>query len=140
MSASPKSRFGTFPCDLGEVSTAARWVQRQGAELGLSAAAATRMAVAFEELYANSIHHGNADTDANVRIGLERQTDGSIRMDFRDNGVYFDPVRDAERVTGDPIAGAVGGVGVRLAINLAREMRYTRERDGNHVMMVFDDR
>ncbi|MDF1729933.1 MAG: ATP-binding protein [Minwuia sp.] len=140
MSASPKSRFGTFPCDLGEVSTAARWVQRQGAELGLSAAAATRMAVAFEELYANSIHHGNAGIDANVRIGLERQTDGSIRLDFRDNGIHFDPVRDAERVTGDPIAGAVGGVGVRLAVNLAREMRYTRERDGNHVMMVFDDR
>ncbi|WP_281018120.1 MULTISPECIES: ATP-binding protein [unclassified Minwuia] len=140
MSASPKSRFGTFPCDLGEVSTAARWVQRQGAELGLSAAAATRMAVAFEELYANSIHHGNAGSNASVRIGLERQRDGSIRMDFRDNGIYFDPVRDAERVTGDPIAGAVGGVGVRLAINLAREMRYTRERDGNHVMMVFDDR
>ena len=46
----------------------------------------------------------------------------------------------AERVTGDPVAGAVGGVGVRLAINLAREMRYTRERDGNHVMMIFDNR
>lgn|GEM_PF-1168042 len=139
MTASPKSRFGTFACDLGEVRTAARWVELQGTELGLSAAAATRMAVAFEELYANSIHHGNAGAGAHVRIGLERLKDGSIRMDFRDNGIYFDPVLDAERVTGDPIAGAVGGVGVRLAINLAREMRYTREGDGNHVMMVFDN-
>ena len=140
MPASPKSRFGTFACDLREVRSAARWVELQGGELGLSAAAATRMAVAFEELFANSIHHGNAGKDAKVRIGLEQQKDGSVRMDFRDNGIYFDPVLDAERVTGDPVAGAVGGVGVRLAINLSREMRYTRERDGNHVMMVFDNR
>lgn len=140
MTASPKSRFGTFACDLGEVSAAARWVELQGTELGLSAAAATRMAVAFEELHANSIHHGNVGTGAQVRVGLQRQKDGSVRMDFRDNGICFDPVMGAERVTGDPVAGAVGGVGVRLAINLAREMRYTRERDGNHVMMIFDNR
>ncbi len=140
MNARPKSRLGNFACDLAEVRTAARWVELQAAELGFSAAAATRMAVAFEEIFANSIHHGDAGDAAEVRVGLELQDDDSIRMDFRDKGVHFDPVLDAERVTSDPIAGAVGGVGVRLAINLAREMTYNRERDGNHVTMIFENR
>jgi len=140
VNVSPKSRTGKFTCDLSEVRTAAHWVEIQGSELGLSGVAATRMAVAFEELFANSIHHGNAGLGAAVRIGLEKQQDGSVRMDFRDNGIGFDPVLDADRVTGDPVAGAVGGVGVRLAVSLSREMRYCRERDGNHVMLVFDNR
>lgn len=140
MNARPKSRLGNFACDLAEVSTAARWVELQATELGFSAAAATRMAVAFEEIFANSIQHGNAGEAAEVRVGLELQDDRSIRLDFRDNGIAFDPVRDSERITGDPVGGAVGGVGLRLAVNLSREMTYAREHDGNHVMMVFENR
>jgi len=138
--ASPNPRHAEFRCDLGEVRNATLWVELQAADLGFGRQAVSRMAVAFEELFTNSIHHGRAGPLAVVRLTMARQPDNSIRLDFRDNGVMFDPVADAERVTGDPVAGAVGGVGVRLALNLAKEMTYTREPDGNHVKLVFENR
>ncbi len=140
MIASPKPRHAEFRCDLAEVRSATLWVELQARDLGFGANAVARMAVAFEELFTNSIHHGNAGPFAAVRLTMERQPDRTIRLDFRDKGVLFDPVADAERVTGDPVAGAVGGVGVRLALNLAKEMTYIRERDGNHVRLVFENR
>lgn len=138
MNASPKLRHAEFKSDLGEVRRATLWVELQARDLGFDASAVSRVAVAFEELFANSIHHGNAGPAAVVRLAMQRLGDKTIRLDFRDNGVRFDPVADADRVTGDPVAGAVGGVGVRLALNLAKEMSYTRERDGNHVALVFE--
>ncbi|MDF1721701.1 MAG: ATP-binding protein [Minwuia sp.] len=140
MNASPKSRRAEFTCDLREVRNATLWVERQARDLGFDDKAVSRMAVAFEELFANSVHHGGALPDASVRLQIQREQDGSIRLDFRDNGIHFDPVADADRVTGDPVAGAVGGVGVRLAINLSSAMTYTRESDGNHVSLVFQNR
>lgn len=140
MNASPKLRHAEFRCQLGEVRRATLWVELQARELGFDATAVFRVAVAFEELFANSIHHGHAAPAAVVRLTMQRLSDDTIQLDFRDNGIHFDPVADAARVTGDPVAGAVGGVGVRLALNLAKEMSYTREHDGNHVALVFENR
>ena len=91
------------------------------------------------ELFANSIHHAELGPEGQIEVRLQRDGDGPLRVEYADHGVHFDPVADSKRVTGDPIAGAVGGVGVRLAVNLATEMHYRRDGDRNCITMLFED-
>lgn len=96
------------------------------AEAGIAHGACLRLHLVTEELFTNTVKHGNrGGSDAPVVITLEERPD-SIRLVYEDQAPPFNPlafadrVKPAEQVEG----GKEGGLGVVLAKEMALDAEY----------------
>lgn len=108
-----------------------------------------RAQLAVEELFVNSIHHGyGQETDHPVWLTVQHG-DTVLRVVYTDQAQAFNPLSpdiamsddagdDIEaRKTGQSIGERIGGVGLRLIVNLARCGHYTREEGRNVTQLDF---
>lgn len=108
-----------------------------------------RAQLAVEELFVNSIHHGyGQETDHPVWLTVQHG-DTVLRVVYTDQAQAFNPLSpdiamsddagdDIEaRKTGQRIVERIGGVGLRLIVNLARCGHYTREEGRNVTQLEF---
>lgn len=100
------------------------------AEIGLSDADAGRLALIVEELYVNTVTHGQcADGSSRVDIALSRLDDG-IQLRYSDAAAAFDladspcPAADEEP--------SIGGLGITLIHGLCRQLT-ARHVDGRNI-------
>lgn len=97
------------------------------------------MRLVLEELMVNTVEYGYPDgRPGQIRILLQPQPD-AVAIELIDDGVAFDPLQSATPdLTGDLAdREQVGGLGIHLARTMASEMRYTRDADGNHLLLRF---
>ena len=97
------------------------------------------MRLVLEELMVNTVEYGYPDgRPGQIRILLQPQPD-AVAIELIDDGVAFDPLQSAPPdLTGDLAdREQVGGLGIHLARTMASEMRYTRDADGNHLLLRF---
>lgn len=100
------------------------------AEIGLSDADAGRLALIVEELYVNTVTHGQcADGSSRVDIALRCLDDG-IQLRYSDAAAAFDladspcPAADEEP--------SIGGLGITLIHGLCRQLT-ARHVDGRNI-------
>jgi phosphoserine phosphatase RsbU/P len=87
----------------------------------------------------NTVEYGYPDgRPGRIRILLQPQPD-AVAVELIDDGGPFDPLQSATPdLTGDLAdREQVGGLGIHLARTMASEMRYTRDADGNHLLLRF---
>lgn len=97
------------------------------------------MRLVLEELMVNTVEYGYPDgRPGQIRILLQPQPDAVV-VELVDDGIAFDPLQSATPdLTGDLAdREEVGGLGIHLARTMASEMRYTRDADGNHLLLRF---
>ena len=106
---------------------------------GLTSREETALRLVLEELATNSIMHGGAAPDADIRIELS-QAGAATRLHYSDAGTPFDPRTDApedtrfEGLDDRP----VGGLGWPLILTYFRLDSY-RYKDGrNHMTLTAD--
>ncbi|MBP5224272.1 MAG: ATP-binding protein, partial [Lachnospiraceae bacterium] len=104
-------------------------------ERGQDAKTANRLAVCFEEMASNVILHGftkdNRDHHLSFRMS---HSDAQWTIRFRDDCVSFDPIRYV------PAREAGGkGMGIRLVLQLADEVRYTSTMNLNNLMIILNE-
>ncbi|WP_343850147.1 SpoIIE family protein phosphatase [Rhodanobacter soli] len=108
-------------------------------EADVPAALRSDMRLVLEELMVNTVEYGYPDgRPGQIRILLQPQPD-AVAIELIDDGVVFDPLQSATPdLTGDLAdREQVGGLGIHLARTMASEMRYTRDADGNHLLLRF---
>jgi sigma-B regulation protein RsbU (phosphoserine phosphatase) len=108
-------------------------------EADVPAALRSDMRLVLEELMVNTVEYGYPDgRPGQIRILLQPQPD-AVAIELIDDGVAFDPLQSATPdLTGDLAdREQVGGLGVHLARTMTSEMRYTRDADGNHLLLRF---
>jgi sigma-B regulation protein RsbU (phosphoserine phosphatase) len=108
-------------------------------EADVPAALRGDMRLVLEELMVNTVEYGYPDgRPGQIRILLQPQPD-AVAIELIDDGVAFDPLQSATPdLTGDLAdREQVGGLGVHLARTMTSEMRYTRDADGNHLLLRF---
>jgi sigma-B regulation protein RsbU (phosphoserine phosphatase) len=108
-------------------------------EADAPAALRSDMRLVLEELMVNTVEYGYPDgRPGQIRILLQPQPD-AVAIELIDDGVAFDPLQSATPdLTGDLAdREQVGGLGVHLARTMTSEMRYTRDADGNHLLLRF---
>ena len=94
--------------------------------------------LSLEEVLMNVINHGHDDDEIHqVDISLT-STSEAFTIEISDDGRPFDPVHDApEPDTEASIEDRkIGGLGVYLIRELMDEVRYRREDDRNHLVLV----
>jgi anti-sigma regulatory factor (Ser/Thr protein kinase) len=91
-----------------------------------------------EELGVNLIEYGRVPGHEAppMELSLHLQ-DGSLQMQFRDQGVAFDPwAQPAPDLEGDLLERPIGGLGLHLVRNIATSVAYRREGNANVVGVI----
>jgi anti-sigma regulatory factor (Ser/Thr protein kinase) len=93
--------------------------------------------VCVAELAANLMEHG-CDASSPARLGVRLEPLGKdIRLELSDDGRPFDPTQWRPAAARETLqTAAIGGRGLRTVHGLAREMRYERRDDRNHLSLL----
>ena len=103
---------------------------RAAGEIGLSEADAARLELIVEELYVNTITHGQcADGSSAVDILLRRDADG-VHLRYSDAAAAFDLAASPSPIADDEPA--IGGLGITLIHGLCRHVS-ARHVDGRNI-------
>lgn len=95
-----------------------------------------RGALVIAELCTNSLMHGYAAERGYMRVEISCRRNGH-QIVFVDRAKAFDPTTmPAADITGDIHERPVGGLGLHLVRELAREIRYRRVTDENQTTAV----
>ena len=130
-----------WPAELDAVRDIMETVELQMAELGLDQRRVLHMGLVAEEIAANIVNHAYADqtkpaTDNHILLTIEH-TNGTIRMEFRDKGIPFDPNQIPEPDITAPVTERdVGGLGIYFVRNLVDKVHY--QRDGSDNCWTFE--
>jgi sigma-B regulation protein RsbU (phosphoserine phosphatase) len=93
----------------------------------------------LEELMVNTVEYGYPDgRPGQIRVLLQSRP-GAATIELIDDGIAFDPLQSATpALTGDLAdREQTGGLGIHLARTVTEEMRYTRDAQGNHLLLLF---
>lgn len=122
---------------VNSVSRIGVWAEDAGRQHpDLTHASMNAMLVCIQELVANIALHSRRPNGApTVKVGIQIDATG-IGVCIEDNGQPFDPVKQAPiNVETDLASADVGGRGVRIVRQLAREMSYARVGEWNRVRL-----
>lgn len=128
-----------FAATLPALAEVQRFVAAQAAAAGLGADDTVRLALIVEELFVNSVTHGDPATgpSGQVRLCCWMQQPGSLRVDYRDRGGRFNPLTDGPAVPEpageiiDYLSRRTGGVGLWLLRRYARDAEYAHRNGSN---------
>lgn len=88
----------------------------------------------LDEAVINVIVHGYDDTDDHVIDVSLQLTGGTLHIHIVDDGVPYNPLEAPSPRFDVPIEQRrIGGLGVHIMKSLAREVRYRRENNRNHL-------
>ena len=92
-----------------------------------------KAAIVVEELVSNMLRHGGEGQDIALELSLTETEDG-VEVAVEDDGTPFDPVNDTLFRGVDPKTG--GGVGLAIVRAWGEEIRYSRNAERNHLMLM----
>lgn len=114
-----------FPCTAAGVAEAQSFLEMLCDE--------PRPAIILDEIVSNIVRYSGAGS---FRIGVERGGDGLL-MEFTDDGIEFDPTRDAAvpDVSAPLEDRVVGGLGTFMVKKMSKSVVYRRE-NGKNILTV----
>ena len=133
-SVMPGELWETDIRDLEEVTKASEKAYRFCLDRGKNRKIGNRIAVCVEEMAANVIQHGFSVDEKEHHLSVRLMNKkGQWILRFRDDCTAFDPIRYV------PSGDEADGLGIRLVLKLADEIRYTYSMNLNNLMIVLND-
>lgn len=120
------TRIGMFPSRLQHWRAARNFIERFCREAGVPREACLKANLVAEELFLNTVKHGNrGGSDAPVWITLEEKG-GQVSLTYEDRAPPFNPFSRATREMLEALADTrrEGGLGVLLAHGLTATAEY----------------
>ncbi|MEP5764497.1 MAG: SpoIIE family protein phosphatase [Halieaceae bacterium] len=123
--------------DAGAISTLLAWMGQLLDEAEVNTTVQGEAKLVAEEVVTNVFKYGQLARGSAVLVQIQLE-DGQLVMEFRDHGVAFDPLAEAQRAQlgEDTESAAVGGLGVHLLEALTDAQSYQRSGDLNFLRLV----
>lgn len=88
-----------------------------------------------EEIFVNIVNYSNAD---DIKVNLEfNEKDSIVYLEFVDNGIQFNPIKQKEyKPPSDIDSASIGGRGISLVKKYADVMDYTYFDNKNHLKIT----
>jgi len=132
------TRVGMFPSRLEHWRGARTFIERFCREAGVPREACLKANLVAEELFLNTVKHGNrGGSDAPVWIALEERG-GRISLTYEDRAPPFNPFSRATREMLEALADTrrEGGLGVLLAHGLTASAEYAYVFGRNRIRLT----
>lgn len=127
-----------FRARLAELRDVTTFVERFCRDRGIPAPDRLRVALVVEELFTNTVTHGHGGgADAPVDITLSTDA-GAVVLRYEDIAPPFDPLAARDGAAASQ-GNDVGGWGLLLVRQLARDMRYAHEGGRNRLWLHIGD-
>lgn len=102
---------------------------------GIDMAMNSKIMVVVDELYSNIINYSQA-TYAVVKLA---DLDDRLMISFHDNGTYYNPMlKDDPDITLSAKERQIGGLGIYIVKNMAKDVKYTRVAGKNIIDVVLE--
>ena len=129
------------PAKLEELHHIESELERLGENEGWDAALVYQVHLVLEELAVNTANYGYPD-EAGAESGVIDirilSQDGSLTIEYSDNGTPFNPFDEAAKPDIDASVEErrIGGLGVHFVRTMMDEVGYRREGDRNHITLA----
>ena len=129
------------PAKLEELHHIESELERLGEQEGWDAGLVYQVHLVLEELAVNTANYGYPDVGGaeggviDIRISSQ---DGSLTIEYSDNGTPFNPFEEAPQPDIDASVEErrIGGLGVHFVRTMMDEVGYRREGDRNHITLA----
>lgn len=123
-----------------EIRTIERFLAEFSEQHGFPPDAVFQIQLSLEEIFTNVVSYGyDDDTEHDIEIVLSKNG-GTLTIEIVDDGRLFDPLQDAPEMDSESALEErrVGGAGIALTKTMMTDLRYHRDDDRNHLIMVKD--
>ncbi|HJO95676.1 MAG TPA: ATP-binding protein [Victivallales bacterium] len=122
--------------DLSELKFLNKAIRKYLVKLGLSNKSIYNITLIVEELITNTIRHGYADDKKHeIFVGIATSKD-SIKITIKDDGEKFNVLEHPPPELDIPLKDMkVGGLGIHLVKNLAKNINYKRKNNTNIITL-----
>ncbi|MCQ2427939.1 MAG: SpoIIE family protein phosphatase [Clostridia bacterium] len=125
--ASDDAAEKAFPASLDALSDVLAFTEAELNKADCSPKAAMQIAVAAEEIFVNIAHYAYPGESGKMKLGITVDN-GVARLNFRDYGVPFNPLKKADPdITLDADSRQIGGLGIFMVKKTMDEVRYERK-------------
>lgn len=91
-----------------------------------------------EEIFANICFYAYPESVGNIKVSLEKN-EKELTMEFEDSGVMYNPLEKPDPdLTIPPKERKLGGLGIYMVKQMAKEMKYQRTNNMNVLSLKFD--
>jgi len=112
-------------------------VERFCRDCGLATETALEVRLVAEEVLTNIVKHAHAATEESVIVLRLSASPESVRLEFRDEGLPFNPLAaPLPDLNGPPEDRGIGGLGVLLVKTLVDDATYVREGSVNVLVLI----
>lgn len=124
--------YGRFPLGPGISKRVSSWLLQELSLLALEKGALMDLLLVGEEVSTNIDKHAQLSRDSVIEVLLEKNGD-DIHLEFRDNGVSYNPLEEntGARLDTDIESAETGGLGIHLIIGLTQLQEYRRDGETN---------
>lgn len=125
--------------DVRQTALLGKWVESVCEKLDSDPARLFNIQLALEESVANIMLYAYpGQTDCEIALTAKKGNDSSLRFTIEDEGIPFDPTRQAPPDLAVPtMEREVGGLGIFLIRELSRSITYRRVNGKNVLEIVF---
>lgn len=115
-----------------EVST---FMEKFAETHNIDMALANKMMIINDEMYSNIVNYSQA-TRAVIKL---ENLDDKLIMSYQDNGIYYNPLlRDDPDTSLELEEREIGGLGIFIVKNMAKDIKYTRTSGNNIIDIVLE--
>jgi serine/threonine-protein kinase RsbW len=113
-------------------------IRTKAQSLGFDETMIFKIELASEEALVNVMSHAYPNGQGNLELDCTPVSDKGMRIVLKDQGIPFNPLKDAKEVNKDlPLEDRkVGGYGIFIIKQTMDEVLYSREKDTNILTMI----
>ena len=113
-------------------------IEELGEKGGWSAELIYKINLALEELTLNIMSYGYTDDDTHFIDVSVSSDDSAVTIEIVDDGVPFNPIRDAPKpnVDGPMMDRRIGGWGIHIVRTIMDEVSYVRDDNKNRMKLI----
>ena len=113
------------------------WILETRAKWNISKELANKLDICVEEIFANILHYAYPENTGTFEVELNK-TDENIIIEFRDEGIEFNPLEKQDPdLHLPPEKKALGGLGIFLTKKMTDNIIYKRENNKNILTLIF---
>ena len=115
------------------------WLHEALSEWGINKDLSNTIDMCSEEIFANITFYAYPESKGSIKVLMEK-TDNEIILKFEDSGIPYNPLKKPDPdITLPPEKRPLGGLGVFMVKNLAKEVLYERIEDKNILTLIFNN-